>query len=161
MEEDALYLVIKQLINSIDSGFKVRHNNLIMTEKNSVRVTITSGYDSGKRSLSDGHYYNRGSRVQVLVQSGDDLSSLHRAKYLVSKLIDTLSMASNKQYIIQSSLAWEDNELVYKEGVTDSNVKVNILKSDKIGSVTFEGKTSERLQRYSINFNIQYSVGGV
>lgn len=162
MEQYVLYLVLKDMIKDFNSNFKYSFNDMDSNEDNVCGIYIKGAEPSEYRTLSDGEYYNIINRVQFLIQGGLDNDSLMNCMRLGSKIKETLIRASNR-YIIAPSKIGKDGDgqiVIATDGQTLECLTVVLTKVDMMSDLVNIGKSEQGRPRYSINFRINYELGG-
>lgn len=162
MEQYVLYLVLKELVKEFNSQFKYSFNDMDSNADNVAGIYIKGAEPSQYRTLSDGQYYNIINRVQFLIQGGLDNDSLMNCLRLGSNLKDALISASNRYIIAPSKIGCnEDGQIVITEdGQTLQSITVVLTKVDLLSDLVSLGKSEQGKPRYSINFKINYELGG-
>jgi len=160
LEQYVLYLVLKDIVNSINDTFKTSFNDMDSNKDNVVGIYIKGSEPSKYRSLADGRYLNIVNRVQFLIQGGLDKNSLMNSLKLASKIRKSLITTCNATIEAPSQIAIRDDEIIVDNDNTESSVEVIITKFDILGDVTSLGKSEQGKPRYSINFRVNYTVRG-
>lgn len=162
MEQYVLYLVLKEIAKQLDSNFKYSFNDMDSNADNVCGIYIKGAEPSQYRALSGGEYYNIINRVQFLIQGGLDNNSLMNSLRLGSNLKDTLIRASNRYIIAPSKIGKdEDGQIVIAtDGQTLESLTVVLTKVDLLSDLVNIGKSEQGRPRYSINFRINYELGG-
>lgn len=165
MEQYALYLALKEMLLSISQDFKISFNDMDINKGNVCGIYIKAGEPSEYRTISQGHYMNHSARVQFMFQGDNSNDSLFDVLRVASKLKDSLIISSNTTKSTPKTIRWIDGELAVVNGdseITDDEV-VTVLMSlvTMLGEVDFKGKSEQGLPRYSLNFKIYYSIGGM
>lgn len=162
MEQYALYLVLKDIINELGIEQSITFNDMDDNGHNCIGIYVKGDIPTSYRNISTGNYYNYSARVQVLMNgdlSNDGLMGLlSNASLIRDKLVtmnNTVHECSDKVTILDGSLVY--NRL---DDVNGIGVVVRLSTVSLLGEVRFEGKNSQGLPRYSINFKIYYSIGG-
>lgn len=169
MEQYALYLYLKSIINNLGYKFKITFNDYDINGSNIVGILFKSGPSPKYRELNTGKYYGNTSRVQILVQSGTSKDSILKSLDLVSKLreILTTSIINNKYTITSSEVGQNSDQFSSQFNLDENNESDDlgyVLVTDVhlIGDVDFKGKTSQARSIYSLNLliNYYYTYGG-
>ena len=160
LEQYALYLVLKDIINKLGYGFEISFNDYDINGDNIVGITCKDGNTPKYRELSTGKYYGCTNRVQFIIQSGITKSSLINTLNLISNIKEILtSNIINNKYIV-SSLRYIDGKII--ENTNDKSgedVYVWVTKIHLIGGGNdFKGKTSQTRSIYAINTMFEYYV---
>lgn len=159
MYDIVLYLLFKQIINSIDNEYTTRFRDIRVNKHNEVGVFIKGGeVDATTRLLKDATYTEHYARVQLIIQGSDSEAGLFKALNLKNRLRDTIERAFNDKYIVQIPVRKEGDVLVYDNKSEVQNVEVNVIKADLLGEPDFKGYTSQGISRDIVNFKIQYSI---
>lgn len=162
MEQYVLYLVLKEIAKQLDSNFDYSFNDMDSNADNVCGIYIKGAEPSQYRTLSKGEYFNIVNRVQFLIQGGLDNNSLMNSLRLGSNLKDTLIRASNR-YIIAPSKIGKDGDgqiVIATDGQTLESLTVVLTKVDLLSDLVNIGKSEQGRPRYSINFRINYELGG-
>ena len=162
MEQYVLYLVLKEIAKELDSGFGYSFNDMDSNADNVSGIYIKGAEPSQYRTIGSGEYFNIVNRVQFLIQGGLDNDSLMRCLNLGSKLKDTLIRTSNRYIIAPSKIGKDVNGqiVIAKEGQTLESLTVVLTKVDLLSDLVSLGKSEQGRPRYSINFKINYELGG-
>lgn len=162
MEQYVLYLVLKEIAKELNSNFEYSFNDMDSNADNVCGIYIKGAEPSQYRTLSDGKYYNIINRVQFLIQGGLDNDSLMNSLRLGSNLKDALIRASNKYIIAPSKIGIDgDGQIVIAtDGQTLESLTVVLTKVDLLSDLVNIGKSEQGRPRYSINFRINYELGG-
>ena len=172
MEQYVLYLVLKEIAKQLDSNFNYSFSDMDSNADNVCGIYIKGAEPSEYRTLSDGEYYNIINRVQFLIQGGLDNDSLMNSLRLGSNIKDTLIRASNRYITAPSKIGKDgDGKIVIttdgnEETVTDGDeetlesITVMLTKVDLLSGLVNIGKSEQGRPRYSINFRINYELGG-
>jgi len=182
MEQYVLYLVLKEIAKQLDSNFNYSFSDMDSNADNVCGIYIKGAEPSEYRTLSDGEYYNIINRVQFLIQGGLDNDSLMNSLRLGSNIKDTLIRASNRYITAPSKIGKDgDGKIVIttdgnEETVTDTDgneetvtdgdeetlesITVMLTKVDLLSGLVNIGKSEQGRPRYSINFRINYELGG-
>lgn len=161
MEQYALYLVMKQKLNSITSSFKCSFNDMDSNGDNVAGIYIKSGGTPRRRELSSGMYYNYSARVQFILQGSDNKESLMNVLSTASRLRNTLIRDSNLQVVVNDEqIKWVDGRIVYDQdnSLEGTGIEVTLCKVSLLGEVDFIGKNMQGKPKYSINFRIEYFI---
>lgn len=159
MEQFALYLFLKSIVNSIDDSIKCTFNDMDFNKPNSCGIYIKGSEQSSYRDIATGHYFNYGARVQFLLQGANSEDSLFNILNVASKIRDTLVLSCNKLYDIDTKVhMMQDGTIIIDNESTEDNISVRIILIHLLGEVDFKGKTTQGLPKYSINFKILYNV---
>lgn len=156
MEQFVLYLVIKQIINSINSKFKVSFNDMSITSEYVIGVYIKGSPTSSYRSLSTGRLYNYGARIQVVGQGGRDKAGLMELLDLMSKLRDIVIRAPNTTYSDIDGVSMVDGDIVL--GNEGSSLNLTLAQTRLLGEVNFDGVSEQDLPKYSLNLQTFYFI---
>lgn len=162
MEQYVLYLVLKEIAKQLDSNFDYSFNDMDSNADNVCGIYIKGAEPSQYRTLSDGEYYNIINRVQFLIQGGLDNDSLMNSLRLGSNLKDTLIRASNR-YIDAPSKIGKDGDGQIVPATDEETLEcltVVLTKVDLLSDLVNIGKSEQGRPRYSINFRINYELGG-
>lgn len=162
MEQYVLYLVLKEIAKELDSGFGYSFNDMDSNADNVAGIYIKGAEPSQYRTIGSGEYFNIVNRVQFLIQGGLDNDSLMRCLKLGSKLKDNLIRASNRYIIAPSKIGKDENGqiVIATEGQTLESLTVVLTKVDLLSDLVSLGKSEQGRPRYSINFKINYELGG-
>lgn len=162
MEQYVLYLILKEIAKELDNGFKYSFNDMDSNADNVTGIYIKGAEPSQYRTLSNGEYFNIINRVQFLIQGGLDNDSLMRCLNLGSNLKNTLIRASNRYIIAPSKVRKDENGqiVLIKDEQTAEGLKVVLTKVDMLSDLVNLGKSEQGRPRYSINFRINYELGG-
>ena len=164
MEQYALYIALKSIVQAIDSSFAYSFNDMDSNKGNVASITIKGGEASNYRTLAKGQYFNHNSRPQFLMQADLNEDSLQNMLSVNSKIIKTLMLASNTFIDVSSKLGITTAGDIVK--VTTANqtslrgLTVVILQVDISGDPVYVGKSEQGRPRYSINMRIKYGIGG-
>lgn len=159
LEQYALYLVLKDIINKLGYGFEISFNDYDINGDNIVGITFKSGNNPKYRELSTGKYYGYTNRVQFTIQSGNTKSSLLNTLNLIGDIREVLtSSIINNKYIV-SSLRCIDGKITEDiDGNSGEEVYVWVTNVHLIGGADFKGKTSQTRSIYTINTMFEYYV---
>lgn len=162
MEQYVLYLVLKEIAKELNSNFEYSFNDMDSNKDNVAGIYIKGAEPSQYRTLKDGVYYNIINRVQFLIQGGLDNNSLMNSLRLGSNLKETLIRASNRYIIAPSKIGVdEDGQIkIQEDGETLQGLTVVLTKVDLMSDLVSLGKSEQGRPRYSINFKINYELGG-
>lgn len=164
MEQYALYLVLKKILNEISEVFRVSFNDMDFNKGNVCGIYIKAGEPSEYRLLGSGDYLNHSARVQFLFQGSLNNQTLFTMLDAASKLRETLCRSCNRTIVAPPNIRWVDGELaVVNDDVPveeGEEVTVTISLIALLGEVDFKGKSEQGIPRYSLNFKIYYSIGG-
>lgn len=162
MEQYALYLALKSIIVGLGGNYKYSFNDMDLNGKNVAGIFIKGAEPSEYRAVASGKYYNYSSRVQILIQGDNNNSSLMDMLGHISKVRETLIVASNGIYNTTPQIKWIDGEIQYNSDGTlqGDDVYVRLNKVDLLGEVDFKGKTGQGLPKYSLNLKVYYSIQG-
>ena len=162
MKQYVLYLVLKEIAKELDSGFGYSFNDMDSNADNVSGIYIKGAEPSQYRTIGSGEYFNIVNRVQFLIQGGLDNDSLMRCLNLGSKLKDTLIRTSNRYIIAPSKIGKDVNGqiVIATEGQTLESLTVVLTKVDLLSDLVSLGKSEQGRPRYSINFKINYELGG-
>ena len=162
MEQYVLYLVLKDIVSKLDNSFKYSFDDMDSNEGNVVGIYVRGGEPSQYRTLEKGVYYNVNNRVQFLIQGDLSNDSLMNCLKLGTKIKKTLSTTSNVYYTASSKVGLNvDGDIELQDGTKSlTDITVIMCKVDMIGDLVPIGKNEQGKPRYSINFKIQYELGG-
>lgn len=160
MEQYALYLVIKKLINELGYNFKVSFNDFDTNADEVIGIYVRGGNTPEYRELSTGKYYNFSSRIQILIQSGLSKNSLLKCLDLSSKIREVLTSDSNNIISQVDTLKCIDGKIIEDKNNTlvGETVDLGISKSKLIGDIGIKDKTPQNRSIYSINLLFDYFI---
>lgn len=160
MDDFIIYQLFKQIILSIDNNYTIRFRDIKTNKHNEVGIFVKGGeVDATKRLLNNARYTRHFARVQVIIQSGDNENSVFRSLNLKHKLKEAIESTYNKKYIVNCPVDIDGNgEIEYSD--KENEIQVLIIKTDLLGEADFKGYTSQGLPRDTINFKIEYTIGG-
>ena len=162
MEQYVLYLILKEIAKQLDSNFNYSFNDMDSNADNVCGIYIKGAEPSQYRTISDGEYYNIINRVQFFIQGGLDNNSLMNCLKLGSNLKDTLIRSSNR-YIVAPSKIGKDGDgkiVIATDGQTLDSLTVVLAKVDMLSDLVNIGKSEQGRPRSSINFRMNYELGG-
>lgn len=153
MEQFYIYLVIKQIIQSIDDRYTITFNDMDFNKPLSVGVYIKQAEPSDYRDIRTGNYWNIKSRVQILFQGPNTGNqSLFSLMALASKIKQKISTSCNTRFEVENPVI---------DFISTEKVQVMFSLTELLGDVDFKGKTAQGIPRYSLNFKIYYQIGGI
>lgn len=160
MEQYALYLVLKDIINSLGYNFSISFNDIDINGDEVIGILIKSGSNPKYRELKTGEYAGYSNRVQILVQSSYDKGSLFSTLNLTEKIRDVLTSDVNNNIYKLRSLRYIGNKLseVKNNSTEGEEVSLGISSTHLVGDVDFKGKTSQTRSIYSLNLLINYYI---
>lgn len=161
MEQYALYLMLKDVINKLGYNYKISFNDYDINSDDVIGILFKSGNNPKYRELSTGKYYGYANRVQILIQSGYSKDSLFKLLNTISDIRNVLtSDINNIEYRIDS-LKYIDNTIVDNSDnsySTGDDVVVGITSTHMIGDVDFKLKDGQNRSVYSLNLMINYYI---
>lgn len=162
MEQFALYLVLRDLFKKWGVALSPSFNDVDSNGRNVMGVFIRSGGASKYRNIASGKYYNYSSRVQVLLYGDLSSNSLMDVLSAAGIIRNNIVQENNSEHLITSKFRFNDGNLVYvgSEEELSEDVIVRFARVSLLSEVSFVGKTTQGVPRYSLNFKVNYSIGG-
>lgn len=161
MEQYALYLSLRYLINSLNANYKTSFNDMDLNKGGVVGVYIRGAEPSDYRDLASGEYYNYSARVQLLFQCENNQDKLLEMLGLISKVRSALVRASNSINPTLPVIRYLEREIIKGQPETqEQEIKVRYNLTRLLGEVEFKGKTGQGLSMYSLNIKIFYNIEG-
>lgn len=164
MEQYALYLILKDIINKLGYNFKISFNDYDINGDNIIGILFKSGNNPEYRELSTGKYYGYSNRIQLVIQSSYTKDSLITTLNLIKNIRDILTSDILNNIYKVDSLKYIANKIIEVDtnNSEGDDVYVGVTKTHLIGDVDFKGKTSQTRSIYSLNLNINYflKIGG-
>ena len=158
MEQYALYLLMKDQVNSLDENFTCSFNDMDFNKPNVVGIYVRGGNTPRYREISTGKYFNYTARVQFIIQGDNSKESLMTTMGLASSLRNALVSSSNLEFSVRDQVKWVEGGIVYdpEDKLGGSDISVVLVRVSLMGEVNFKGKTTQGLPKYSINFYVEY-----
>lgn len=159
MEQYLLYLVIKEIINNIDSSYKCSFNDFNLSGDNIAAIRVKGAEPVEYRAVGTGEYYGYNCRLQILLQGGLTHSSLLSLLSLASNIRNTLITTYNTKYTnipVSGNIAKITVTGGNKLDIADVGLVLN--KVGLLGETDFKGKDSQGRPQYSLNFKINYAL---
>lgn len=158
MEQYALYLVMKDVVNGLNKGFVCSFNDMDLNKPNVVGIYIRGGNTPRYRELSTGGYYNYTARVQFILQGDSSKESLMSVLSLASDLRHAMENSCNLVIDVKEQLKWVNGKITYDptNKLGGSDISVLLTRVSLMGEVSFKGKTTQALPIYVINTYIEY-----
>lgn len=162
MEQFVLYFILKRIVDMLGYDIKCSFNDMDLNAGNVCGIYIKGSGPSQYREISSGVYLNNIARVEFVIQGALSNDSLFSILNLSDKIKRTLIRASNCSYIAPDQVKMSDGVIIYSPaGIDDGqDIEVILCKVDLLGDINFLGKSEQGLPIYSINFNIEYAIGG-
>lgn len=142
MEQYILYLAIKYIIESINSDYSIKYNDIDKLKNNSIGIYIKSGIVPNYRTLSDAEYSNNISRVQILFQFNNEAANILQALSDIQKVKNTLDTTFNLYYNTDNP---EYNNIL-------------IIKTNNLGGIDYLGKNNQDLNKYTLNYEVTFNL---
>lgn len=161
MEQYILYLAIKDIIDSFNSGYRCSFNDFKLNTDDIAAIRIKGAEPVEYRSLSTGAYYGYSCRLQILLQGGLTNNSLLKLLSLSSKIRSTLINTSNVTYsTIPGIEDIEGQDITLPDGKVVGAKDIGLVLSSigLLGETDSKGKDTQGRPQYSLNFKIYYSI---
>ena len=162
MEQYALYLVIKEIIDNLGYNFKTSFNDYDINGDNVIGIIFKGGTNPQYRELSTGKYYGYTNRVQLIIQSGYTKASLLNTLSILKNIRDILTSGIINKVYRAGSMRNSGGRLFINDNSGNDNsgneVYVWITRTHLIGDVEFKSKSSQTRSIYSINMMFEYFI---
>lgn len=159
MEQYIVFLWIKSLLKSLNSGIAVSYNDMDFNASNVCGVYIKGADVTRYRELATSKYMNLTCRAEIVIQGGLTSDSLFNCLDLLDKFRSTAVLACNT-LIYVPEVIYVNGGLSLASGAEEdgSAVYLFISKASLLSDINFLGKNTQGKPMYSLNLKIDFKI---
>lgn len=161
MQNYAMFLAVKQAATSLGCPYTdVTYDDMNTKKGNVMAIMVRNGQVPKSRMLATGEFIRKFSRVQILIQTASDKSSVIAGSSFGVKLEQKFPMIFNEGFQLDTTKIGFDasHNLTTIAADIVKPAKVWFIRVDPQSDLISIGKTSQGFARYSLNFKIEYSI---
>lgn len=162
MRQYCLYLACKQILSALSCPATTpTYNSMSAVEDNAIGVYVRGGLLPRGRNLATGAYIRKADRVQFLMQSGKDKTSILNWECFNEKLENEMPTYFNRVFDLDATKIGFDSQGHFTTDTKDivKGVRLLFIRTDPQSGVMNIGRSAQGLTRYSCNYVIEYSIG--
>lgn len=161
MQNYAIFLAVKQAMTELGCPYtEITYDDMNTKKGNVAAIMVRNGQIPKSRMLSTGEFIRRFCRVQILIQTASDRTSVIAGSSFGTKLEQKMPLVFNRAFQLDT------NKIGYDDDGDLSTIKDDIIHPARVWFIRVDpqsdlisiGKTSQGLARYSINFKIEYAI---